>query len=446
MVIKGSARGQSKRDCRNLANHLLSGEENETVEVVSIRGAVGGDDLHAAFAEWRAVSLGSRTRKSLYHASINVGRHETALMTAERWLESVDELEKRLGMEGHPRAIVRHRKRGREHTHVVWLRVDPMTLKVARDSHNYRTHELTSRELEERFGLDVVQGVHVRDKGVPRPVAAATHGDWQAAERTGVSVAEVSAAIRGAWGKSDCGRAFAAALLRRQLRLARGRRGLVAVDWQGTPHSIPRRLGMKAAEVRQKLADLDEEAFPTVEEVQAMLKGEKMENKTGIVIVGAEPTTTKVGDQNAAAAWWRAVGYDPVIKWDCLVIDLFGGTLFDFGDRMELQCHGEPTDKQIAEMVRAMKERGWETIRFWGDEDFQRRARAEAIRQGYHPDAITLDCEDGSAKPLTPPPDALPDHLKRSLGIPDGTPEPVEHGEHHGKETRHEHEAARPAP
>lgn len=113
MVIKGSSRGQTKSNTRELANHLMS-SENEEVRVLQLDG-VATDNLHDSLEEMRLLSLGSRTRKCLYHSSINITSDESKRMTDDRWLEAVQELETELGLSGHQKAIVIHNKKGREH-------------------------------------------------------------------------------------------------------------------------------------------------------------------------------------------------------------------------------------------------------------------------------------------------------------------------------------------
>lgn len=66
-------------------------------------------------------------------------------------------------------------------------------------------------------------------------------------------------------------------------------------------------------------------------------------------------------------------------------------------------------------MVAAGRARGWASIRFTGgSEAFQRRARLEAIRQGYQLDQVSLEIEDGKTPPasLSMP---MPDHVRRRL-------------------------------
>jgi hypothetical protein len=94
MVIKGSSRGQTKSNVKALASHLLS-SENEEVRVLKLEG-VSSSSLGEALEEMRTLSLGTRTRKCLYHSSINVTALESREMTDARWLEAVSELGPRL--------------------------------------------------------------------------------------------------------------------------------------------------------------------------------------------------------------------------------------------------------------------------------------------------------------------------------------------------------------
>ena len=265
MVIKGSSRGGSLRDIRELASHLLNATDNETVEVVSVVGTVAAD-LRMALAEFHDLSLATRTRNAVYHTSLSVDRDEAALMTRNQWMAAAAELARHLGLDGQPFVAVLHRKRQREHLHVVWSRINAVTLKAISDSRTYPKHEAAARAIESIFGLRPVIGAHTRAAGTPRPVARATHKCWQAAERTKTPVASVEARIRAAWAESQTGKGFAVELERRRLRLASGRRGIVVLDVEsGVPHGLPRRLGIRAAAVHAKLIDIDQTALPSVE-------------------------------------------------------------------------------------------------------------------------------------------------------------------------------------
>lgn len=72
-------------------------------------------------------------------------------------------------------------------------------------------------------------------------------------------------------------------------------------------------------------------------------------------------------------------------------------------------------------MVEAARARGWEGIRFsGGTEAWQRQARIEAIRQGYDPADIELECDPNKLPVIMP----MPDHLRRRLA-PKPPEEPV---------------------
>jgi len=65
MLIKGGKRGNAA----GLANHVKA-EENETVRVVRTEG-IASRDIDGALAEMDALGAGLRTKRTLYHASIN---------------------------------------------------------------------------------------------------------------------------------------------------------------------------------------------------------------------------------------------------------------------------------------------------------------------------------------------------------------------------------------
>ena len=66
--------GNSRAGGQNLAHHLMSAE-NERVTLHSIDG-FASDDLHGAFKEAEATSLGTRCKKYLYSLSLNPPANE----------------------------------------------------------------------------------------------------------------------------------------------------------------------------------------------------------------------------------------------------------------------------------------------------------------------------------------------------------------------------------
>jgi hypothetical protein len=131
-----------------------------------------------------------------------------------------------------------HEKKDREHCHVVWLRVNVESMTAIRADHNFRKHEIVSRELEREFGHERIQGAHIERDGGPRPPRTPSHAEMQQAERTGINPKDAKAHITDIWRHTDSGAAFQSALEQSGWLLARGdRRDFVAIDPKG---GVPR--------------------------------------------------------------------------------------------------------------------------------------------------------------------------------------------------------------
>src|ERR1700689_3694638 len=134
MIIKGNARGNPKW----LATHLHRTDTNESAELVEIRGLIAGDTL-GALREIAATASCTKARDPLYHASVSPEMGQ--VLTPEQWNRAVDALEGKLGFDGQPRVVVRHVKKGREHCHVVWSRINVERRRAIPDSFNFRPPE-----------------------------------------------------------------------------------------------------------------------------------------------------------------------------------------------------------------------------------------------------------------------------------------------------------------
>jgi hypothetical protein len=267
VIIKGTSCAGATR----LAAHLTRTDTNERAEVREIRG-VTAEDLPGALLEMEAIAAGARTSKPFYHGSINTREYER-LTDAQR-AYAIDKLEAALGLTGQARVVVVHEKEGREHCHIVWSRIDLDRMAAISDSHNYRKHEEVARALEREFGFERVQGAHVERDGKPRPGRTPSHSEMLQAERTGVSPQHAKQLINGIWNTTKTGRQFQAALAERGWVLARGdRRDFVAIDPTGGVHSIARRIGgAKAADVRERFADIDPRTLQSVAEAKQVQK------------------------------------------------------------------------------------------------------------------------------------------------------------------------------
>jgi hypothetical protein len=263
VVIKGT----SCAGARRLAVHLTRTDTNERAEVKEVRG-VAAEDLRGALLEMEAVAAGTRSTKPFYHGSINTRADER--LTDEQRTQAIDRLEEKLGLSGQPRVVVVHEKEGREHCHIVWSRIDLDRMAAISDSHNYRKHEEVARALEREFGHERVQGAHVEREGKPRPERTPSHAEMLQADRTGMSPQQVKTQVTELWQRTDSGQAFAVALWDAGYVLARGdRRDYVVIDPMGGTHSLARRVeGMKAKDIRERMADMESQRLPNIKDAK----------------------------------------------------------------------------------------------------------------------------------------------------------------------------------
>ena len=87
--------------------------------------------------------------------------------------------------------------------------------------------------------------------------------------REGLDPKAIKMEITALWQRADNGQAFKAGLEASGYILAKGdRRDFVLIDPRGDDHSLARRLGVKAAELRERMKDVDRTALPSVAEAK----------------------------------------------------------------------------------------------------------------------------------------------------------------------------------
>lgn len=248
MILKGSQRGGGQ----NLAVHLMRLDDNDHVRVHDLRG-FASDDLKGAFKEAEAVSLGTKCEQFLFSLSINPP--EDQVISAEEFEATIDQIEERLGLTDHPRAIVLHEKNARLHAHAVWSRIDPETM-TARQMSFFKT-KLTdlSRELYLEHGWDMPRGL-ISPNG--RNPTNFTLAEWQQAKRLQQDPRWMKQIVLDCWSRSDDRKAFERGLSEHALVLARGdKRGFVVMDHAGQVQSLSRTLGIGTKELSARLGNPD---------------------------------------------------------------------------------------------------------------------------------------------------------------------------------------------
>ncbi len=264
MIIKGSQRGSGA----NLAAHLMRLDENEHVRVHEIKG-FAADNLHDAFKEAEAISLGTKCQQYLFSVSVNPPQSEN--VPVEVFEDTFDRIEKQLGLEGQPRAIVFHEKENRLHAHAVWSRIDADTM-TARHLPFFKNRLLNlARDLHLEFGWDMPRGMLKSGQRDPTNFSLA---EWQQAKRQGVDPRLLKKSVQDCWASSDDPRSFQNSLQERGFFLAKGdRRGHVIVDHTGEVYALSRMLGIKTKDVRARLGEPGE--LKGVEDTRKLI-GERM--------------------------------------------------------------------------------------------------------------------------------------------------------------------------
>jgi len=267
MIIKGG----SLAGATGLGRYLQSMEVNERAVVIETRGTVA-PDIVGAMKEMEAYAEGTKCEHPLYHAMISP--EPPYRLTAEQREEALSHFEEKFGFSGQARVVVVHEKKGREHIHVVWSRIDLENMRAIPDSHNFAKHEQVARQLERMFGHPRVQGAHAERDGAERPDRSPSRAELRQEELTGVKSKDVRAEVTALFRASDGAEAFRTALEDAGYVLAKGdRRDFVIVDRAGGEHSLARRVsGMKAAALREFMAPLDRESLPSVEEAKGIVQ------------------------------------------------------------------------------------------------------------------------------------------------------------------------------
>ena len=153
MIVKGGS--VSPGHGNNLANYLLHDRKNERSELIQLRGSAG-KSLEDAVQEWSLTAAGTRCKLPIYSASINPrGTRSSAASNI-----CVRPTSSRRSWPHGPAAGGGHpsERKGREHAHVVWSRIDIDRMRAISDSNNFRKHELAARSHGTRIRAPARQG------------------------------------------------------------------------------------------------------------------------------------------------------------------------------------------------------------------------------------------------------------------------------------------------
>lgn len=303
MIIKSSQRAGAKELALHLNKEVDIDGHPQTVHITDSRYLLQENDLSASLQDMEIMSkVAPRCQKHLYHVSVS----PDTPMSAAEWDVFWETYETEFSLQNLAYIEVTHDHLNHDrppHKHRVYERVDTTLEKAVELSHTKIRNEKIARILEYEFGHPLTIGKHNRaiifrlqEEGrediaqwmkagrahqVDRPIAQKDHTDYQQEKRTQIPVEQIKTDLQTAWKQTDSGRAFAAAIAEKGYILARGdRRDFIIVDTAGGIHSPRRRLNVKAKDIRQRLADLNPDGFPTAEQLQQERRGLPKIDKT----------------------------------------------------------------------------------------------------------------------------------------------------------------------
>ncbi|MEW8048825.1 MAG: relaxase/mobilization nuclease domain-containing protein [Candidatus Thiodiazotropha sp.] len=287
MILHGNQRGGGKQ----LALHLLK-DENEQVEIHELRGFVA-DNLRDAFHEIYAVSRGTKAKQYLFSLSLNPP--PSANVPTSAFEDAIARVEKKLGLQGQPRAIVFHEKEGRRHCHAVFSRIDTQAMKAIPLSHSKRKLMDVARALFREHGWTMPRGLINSRERDPRNFSLA---QWQQAKRQGKDPRAIKEVFQECWAASDNRAAFAQALEERGYRLAQGdRRGFVALDYTCEVYAVAKWAGVKAKDVTAKLGSPKE--LPGVSAMRETIAREMSEHLSTLQVQQDQVIKARLEDIDA---------------------------------------------------------------------------------------------------------------------------------------------------
>jgi hypothetical protein len=202
MITKASERAGGQ----DLATHLMNAFDNEEIEIADLRGAIA-PDLHGAFAEWHAHATGTRCKKYLYSLQVSPDLRQNEF-SRELYLDYLNRVEKEFGLEHQPRAVVFHKKNGREHCHAVYSRIDTDKMRAVPFSQDYMRRMKLAQDLARDHNLTLPDGMKRAGPDYPSRKKREDFREKQQQERSGIAKAERMKAITQAWQGSDSGRTF----------------------------------------------------------------------------------------------------------------------------------------------------------------------------------------------------------------------------------------------
>ncbi|MEL6686158.1 MAG: hypothetical protein AAFP97_00895 [Pseudomonadota bacterium] len=159
--------------------------------------------MYGVFKEAEAVSRRTRCQKYLYSLSLNPPQDVS--VETNVFKDTIKRVEKALGLQGQPRAIVFHEKENRRHCHVVWSRIDTSNMKAIQLDFPKRELNALAEHIYLEKGWELPKGFLTPSLRDPKNF---TLEEWQQAKRRGKDPRDIKAIFQSCWKQSDSRAAF----------------------------------------------------------------------------------------------------------------------------------------------------------------------------------------------------------------------------------------------
>lgn len=108
-------------------------------------------DLAKEFGQIRAQN--QDCKKPVWHCSLSAPEGEK--LSNEKWREIAADHMKNMNLDDHQYVVFRHNDTKHDHIHIVANRINPQTLRVASDKHDFNKLQQSMRQIEKNHGLQI---------------------------------------------------------------------------------------------------------------------------------------------------------------------------------------------------------------------------------------------------------------------------------------------------
>ncbi len=278
------AKGNPHNSPTYLAWYLAAPSKGtERADLAELRG-FASDNIFDALALVELQGQGTSCQKPIFHVQVRLPKEEN--LARGLWLYVANRIERKLGFDGQPRAIVFHEKEGQEHMHIAWSRLDENLHPIDPGLYKLKLKEVC-RAVEKEMGL--VQVKNERDPG--ERTQPANRGEYEEARRLKTDLKAIREDIRDCWDMTRDGASFTAALEAKGYILARGdERAFVVIDEKGGKHALSKRItGVTLPKMKIRLSDIDSAGLPGIDQAKAMQRERQLKAEQEAKIIMEEP-------------------------------------------------------------------------------------------------------------------------------------------------------------